>query len=402
MLDVGKLTIKKKSKPSGRGGRSQKPTESGVSEGSQGGDELKLSETFERPAISPLFGLEASEEDLLAPRKRKFADEADLVIDEDNPTPNYQASRPQKKTPSTNSQSVPTPSSELDDGLGVDDPLPVDDMLSLEEIGKLVRDSEPDAAEAATAKPRASSKAAPRKKKRSQRESAAPEGSKASRPKFKPANLFMATVGMLSDVRVLAATAGAALIMLIGGGSSEAVFPVGSDTETLAVMDLMSKYFMSFLFGCVPYYIGLLGLWTVAGFVFRDAAQGHSEFQGWAAGGQASFWPTFLLFGFSFFIAGLPGAILSILIIPLRMLVAPLFLISAWFNGSPWQIISADWYFVVGKNKSQWITVYSCFAALAFAGLVAGSVFWARSYSELLAVDLVLTAIGTRDGMPER
>ena len=396
MLDVGKLTKKKKSKPSGRGGRSHKSEVSGGSESSQGGGELKLSETFERPAISPLFGLEASQEDLLAPRKRKSADEADAnqATDVDAPSSNVQPSRAKKKTPAAKPKTVPASPSDHDDGLDVDDPLPVDDVLSLEDIGKLVPDSEPGADEVVAAKPPANSNVAPRNKKRSQRESATPQETKNRRPEFKPANLFMATVGMLSDVRVLTATAVAVLIMLIGGGSSEAIFPSGSDTGALSITESMSKYFTSFLFGCVPYYIGLLGLWTVAGFVFRDAVQGHSKFQGWTTGGQASFWPTFLLFGFSFLIAGLPGAIVSVLIIPLRMMIAPLFLISAWFNGSPWQIISADWYYVVSKNKSQWLTVYSCFAALALAGLMVGSLFWARSFSELLAVDLVLTTIG--------
>ena len=82
------------------------------------------------------------------------------------------------------------------------------------------------------------------------------------------------------------------------------------------------------------------------------------------------------------------------MIIPLRMLVAPLFLISAWFNFSPWQIISTDWYHAINENKSQWITVYSCFGGLAFAGLLTGAVFMARGYSELIAVDLILTGIG--------
>ena len=396
MLEVGKLTKKRKSKPIGRGGRSHKPGETGVPKDSQGGDELKLSETFERPTISPLFGLEASEEDLLAPRKRKSADEADASQDVEAESPPSKAKSSQaKKRPSANSKSVPASGDHDQDlELELDEPLPVDDVLSLESIGTLVPDSEPDADEIVAAKPRAGSKVAPRKKKRSRRESAEPQETEVRRPDFKPANLFMATVGMLSDVRVLVASAVAILIMLIGGFSSEAIFPAGSETESLTIMESMSKYFTSFLFGCVPYYIGLLGLWTVAGFVFRDAVQGNSKFQGWASGGQASFWPTFLLFGFSFFIAGLPGAILSVLIIPLRMMIAPLFLISAWFNGSPWQIISADWYHVVSKNKSQWITVYSCFAALALAGMMVGSVFWTRCKSDLLAVDLILTAIG--------
>ena len=204
----------------------------------------------------------------------------------------------------------------------------------------------------------------------------------------------MATVTMLTDFRVLAASGAAVLVMLIGGFSSEVIFPVGSNTEAMEMTTSMYKYFASFLFGNFPYYLGLLGLWTVAGIVFQHAAQGHVKVQRWTKAGQTELWSSFLLFGFSFFIAGLPGAIFYVLIIPLRMLVAPLFLISAWFNYSPWQIISTDWYQSVADNKSQWITVYSCFGALAFAGLLTGGIFMARSSSELVAVDLVLTFIG--------
>ena len=130
ILEVGKLTKKRKSKPIGRGGRSHKPGKSGVSEDSLGGDELKLSETFERPPISPLFGLEASQEDLLAPRKRKSADEADAEQDAEVESPPSKVKSSQaKKRPSAKSKTVPSPSDQ-DDELDMDDPLPADDMLS--------------------------------------------------------------------------------------------------------------------------------------------------------------------------------------------------------------------------------------------------------------------------------
>ena len=54
---------------------SQKNSLAGGS-GDSGGDDLKLSETFDRPAVSPLFGLDATDEDLLAPRKRKLPSDA--------------------------------------------------------------------------------------------------------------------------------------------------------------------------------------------------------------------------------------------------------------------------------------------------------------------------------------
>ena len=118
----------------------------------------------------------------------------------------------------------------------------------------------------------------------------------------------MATVTMLTDFKVLAASGIAVLVMLIGGASSEVIFPVGSNTEAMTMTTSMYKYFISFLFGNLPYYIGLLGLWTVAGVVFQHAAQGHTKVLRWTKSGQSELWSSFLLFAFSFFIAGLPGA----------------------------------------------------------------------------------------------
>ena len=283
--------------------------------------------------------------------------------------------------------------------MDVDLPLPVDEVLSLDAIGKLDPASEPQAGASRTSLDRSSSDRVSsdpvkkRTKKKPQAKSKTDEV-KTARPKFKFANLFMATVSMLTEIRVLAASGIAVLVMLVGGASSEIIFPVGSDTEAMTMTDSIYKYFVSFLFGNLPYYFGLLGLWMVAGIVFQHAAQGHTQVQRWTKAGKSELWPSFLLFGFSFFIAGLPGAIFQVMIIPLRMLVAPLFLISAWFNFSPWQIVSTDWYQSIQENKSQWIIVYSCFGGLAFAGLLTGGVFMARGFSDLVAVDLVLTFIG--------
>jgi len=374
--------------------RSQSATPAGGDSGTD--DELKLSETFERPAVSPLFGLDASEQDMLAPRKRKpLAD--DLESESSTKETSQHSSRPKRNVSSPANEPAKPPSGESsqDMGLDVDLPLPVDEVLSLDAIGNLDPASEPEAGASKSELDRPAGKAnKPRTKKQAKSKSKTADKVEASRPKFQFANLFMATVGMLTDVKVLAASGAAVLVMLIGGFSSESIFPVGSDIEALTMTSSMYKYFVSFLFGNLPYYIGLLGLWTVAGIVFQHAAQGHVKVQNWVKAGQSELWSSFLLFGFSFFIAGLPGAILQLMIIPLRMLVAPLFLISAWFNFSPWQIVSTDWYQSVQENKSQWITVYGCFGGLAFAGFLTGAVFMARAYSDLVAVDLILTFIG--------
>ena len=422
MLTVGPPPTTTKTRSAGRGGRSWKSDDKSIEPGASGSEqvagngsesELKLSETFERPVVSPLFGLDASEEDLLAPKKKKPSVNAAETpaanskkrSTKQNKRPNPTPESPFKKDASPTFTDAPVPDetvapssiSESDTGAGldVDLPLPVNDVLSLDAIGKLDPDSESKAAKKKTSASRATGATSKKRVvKQSQVEPALSDQEQACRPKFKHANLFMATVGMLTDFRVLAASGVAVLVMLIGGISSEIIFPVGSNTEALTITTSMYKYFISFLFGNLPYYFGLLGLWTIAGIVFQHAAQGHVKVQQWAKAGKTELWSSFLLFSFSFFIAGLPGAILQIMIIPLRMLVAPLFLISAWFNYSPWQIISTDWYHAINENKSQWITVYSCFAGLAFVGLLTGAVFWARSSVELVAVDLILTFIG--------
>ena len=306
MLTVGPPPTGNKSKSAGRGGRSwkgdEKSAELGLAESKQGdaaggdsGDELTLSETFERPAVSPLFGLESSEEDLLAPKKRKPpADDSETPATErtersskSNKRPNASPNSRSKKNGSSSGIDLTANSSSeanQDADLDVDLPLPVDEVLSLDAIGKLDPDSEPEAgaSKAASERARVATRKPPVKKqkqKKSRAESSPPDEVVSGRPKFKYANLFMATVSMLTDTKVLAASGIAMLVMMFGGISSEIIFPVGSDTGALTITDSMSKYFISFLFGNLPYYFGLLGLWTVAGIVFQHAAQGHAKVQ---------------------------------------------------------------------------------------------------------------------------
>ena len=144
--------------------RSQSPTK-GSSGGDGVDDEFKLSETFDRPAVSPLFGLEASNEDMLAPRKRKppvDATESPPEKAAERSEATTQSTQPQRDASAASKKATPTkdrsavphasppatnePEPELDSGLDVDLPLPVDEVLSLDAIGKLDPDSETAAA----------------------------------------------------------------------------------------------------------------------------------------------------------------------------------------------------------------------------------------------------------------
>jgi hypothetical protein len=340
--------------------------------------ELKLADSFDRPAVGPLYGFDESESDLLAPRKRRR-----------NPEPE-------------------------DEGLGEEDlqpiediddlPLPEADIPSLESIGKLVPESEPDEQVSSKRNTAAgengsgnlsSKKRRKKKSKKNRRQNTeSPIDEVELRPRFKHAELFMAMVSMITDLRVLMAAGVAVLLMLVGGIACESILPVGYDTSEWDMGTTLGKSSLKALFGYLPYYAGLLALWTTAGFIFRDAAEGYAKVQRWTVAGQSEFWSTFLLFSFSFFIAGLPAFVFSVLMIPMRMIIAPLFLISAWFGRSPWMIINTDWFTAVSNNKSQWTVVYTWFVAMALIGIVTGLMFFVRRWIDVFVVDVLLTMIG--------
>lgn len=421
MLDVGAPPAKKQ-KNSQRGGQMwTQPSDAGEGKGTKGqssssakeiddlliddsadvspadvgveSGELKLADAVDRPAVSSLYGFESGEDDLLAPKKRKRAAKNDAKnADKD-----------------------------ADTALGADDlqladdiddlPLVEDDVPSLESIGTLVPESEPDEeaernSQTSKSDRRPSSK--PKKRNRSGKPKSKLQGKLNSkrgsvepdsiddhgRPRFRHAELFMATVSMITDTRVLLAAGAATLLMLVGGIACEAILPVGYDTSGWSLSTTMAKTGLKILFGYLPYYAGLIGLWATAGFIFRDATEGFSKVQRWSVAGKSEFWSTFLLFAFGFFIAGLPAAVFSLVMIPMRMVIAPLFLISAWFNRSPWMIVSTDWFAAISENKSQWMTVYYWFVAFAFAGFIAGLLFMVRGWVEVFAVDVLLTIMG--------
>jgi hypothetical protein len=127
-----------------------------------------------------------------------------------------------------------------------------------------------------------------------------------------------------------------------------------------------------FLFGGIPYLIGTLLLWFVCGYVYRESAHGRNQISGWATGGSSEFSSTFLIFAFGYFIAGLPMAFVSWLIVPFRFLFAPPLLLSAWFNQSPFAIIAVDAFQNVQRDWYQWKSFYLYVLALAGIALVGG------------------------------
>ena len=201
---------------------------------------------------------------------------------------------------------------------------------------------------------------------------------------------------MLTAPGVLIAAGVSMLVMVVSVCISESIYPYEGFNSRPNENQTVGKFFAAAFLGYLPYFVGLVMLWTVASFVFRDAAKGHQKVQRWTVAGQSDFLSTLLVFAFSFFIAGLPGAVLWLLIMPLRMIIAPLMLISAWFNHSPWEIVSVDWFKSTNGKAKQWTTVYIWFGGLAFVGLLAGLVFLARASTTVYVVDAFLSifAIG--------
>ena len=81
------------------------------------------------------------------------------------------------------------------------------------------------------------------------------------------------------------------------------------------------------------------------------------------------------------------------LILPLRILVGPLFLLAAWFNRSAWSILSVDVFQGTRKISGQWSTLYTMLVILAAAGLLSGGLLWMRWLTDILVIDLALSVV---------
>lgn len=151
--------------------------------------------------------------------------------------------------------------------------------------------------------------------------------------------------------------------------------------------------------GFTPYLLGLIFLWFAASYVFRDAALGQRQVTSWKNSGRAEVTGTISLFSFGFFIAGLPMVVPAFLdvalILPLQIMVAPLFLLSAWFNQSPFAIVSVDAFANVGKQRSQWKAFYTFMLALGFGSVILALLFLLRNIIPIYGVNVIISMLGT-------
>ena len=303
-------------------------------------DELKLSDPVDLPKveIDPSWGLAPVEEDMLAPK-------------------------------------IQSP----------DDP---DSDASDLEVGTAVRPKKRRApsGQATPGKPKAASSKRTKSGSKSRRaKSAQPSfdsGAAKDFPDFEMPELLTSAVEMVKDPGVLTRAAVAFGLMCLGAILMQWISPayevIAEDAEVTMAAGLFkaAKWSVAFLI----YLAGLAVLWWTSSYLFRDAALGKRTVASWSFAGTNEILSTVLVFVFGFFIGGLPMAFVGALILPLRFLMGPLFLLSAWYNQSPFAIVSVDAFQNANEDATQWMNFYIFAAGLAFLGFVAGIVFWMRVF----------------------
>ena len=313
-------------------------------------DELKLSAPIERPKveIDPSWGLAPVEQDLLAPKPKSVEQLAD--------DPKSTSDVPELIV--------------VDDGAGG----PATQQV----------------ASAGQTKPAKRKKAKSARFKTESSQSAQPQSDSEVRkdfPSFQLPELLSSAIEMLRSPGVMTRVAVAFALMCLGAISMQWISPAyegvadGSEASMLARLAKSAKWTVALAI----YLIGLAVLWWTSSYLFRDAALGKRTVTSWSNAGTNEILSTFLVFAFGFFIGGLPMAFFSLLIMPLRFLLGPLFLLSAWYNESPFAIVSVDAFQSASKNPTQWIRFYMFAAGLAFLGFVAGLIFWMRAVLPFIA-----------------
>jgi hypothetical protein len=149
-------------------------------------------------------------------------------------------------------------------------------------------------------------------------------------------------------------------VFLIGVGNAimQAIGLSYQNLEEPALGDWILNTFAWLFIGGLPYLAGVLVLLYVCGYVFREAAYGNRQVFDWKTSGWPELTSTFLLFAFSFIIAGLPMLFLPLLVMPARFLLAPPMLLGAWLNKSPFAIVAVDAFQNLSSDAQQWKNFY--------------------------------------------
>jgi DNA-directed RNA polymerase subunit RPC12/RpoP len=357
--------------------KNPKPAQRWVKEGrdktAKKDDELKLSDPVTRPPIEVdlSYGLSAPDVDLLAPKQSASPDvEIDAGDSEirlaDNVEVNSKDRSPPKDSPACEKQNKKR-------------------SLSRRELYKESQRRQ-DALDAG-------------QEYRPEQNSAV--GSKKEFPEFNFGSLLTSAIEMLKSPGVGLRTVVALTLMCLGSimmqwFSLESAAEPAADEATSSFVKGLIQSLSWLAFGFLPYLIGLAALWYTSAYLFRDAALGHLEIKSWKSKGRSELLGTFLIFSFGFFIAGLAGIFRPPSILPMQILFAPLLLLGAWYNQSPFAIINVDAFKMVGIQKTQWIEFYKFIFALLVASFVTSSVFVLRLFvpDNLFVLNAIVTIVG--------
>lgn len=133
-------------------------------------------------------------------------------------------------------------------------------------------------------------------------------------------------------------------------------------------------------------------LWFICSFVFRDTARGLRQVETFKTQGFDEMKSTFLLFAFSFAVAGSPFLMLSSYIsAPIRFLIAPLLLIVAWFNQWPFIGVDFEPFKTFKTEPSDWKQFYIYVLGLAFASCL-GGLFYHVPYCGIIGATIMVVA----------
>jgi hypothetical protein len=171
----------------------------------------------------------------------------------------------------------------------------------------------------------------------------------------------------------------AALVSGIGSGTMHRISRQYAGITEPTIPDWFLNTLVWAGMGLVPYFIGVGLLWLLCGFVFRDTAAGREQVSSWSIHSFGELKSTFLIFGFSFFVAGLPISPIPMMfpfVHPLRCLVAPLFLLSAWYRQNALAIVAVDAFKHFQREKNEWGQFYSVAMGFGLIGFVGGMLMW--------------------------
>lgn len=308
-------------------------------------DELALSDPIERPKIDynvdPSFGLDEVTDDLLTPRRS-----ADDLEEQSETTTDEPAAKKVDQTPPADAPTQP-------------------------------RKSRRERLEAAQQKQLEKKKSKPRLVANDEAAAPAGQGSKDSDqfPEFGFGSLIAAVKNMFGSPGLLWRAIVSWLLMGVGWAMMHEFtnsYMSAGKSEQPDLGDWALNFFSWFLLGGLPFLIGTLLLWFTCGFIFRNAASGKQQVANWGVSGTSELSSTFLIFSFSYLIGGLPLLFLPFLITPFRFLFAPPLLLAAWFNGSPFAIVSVDAFQTIKDDADQWKSFYTFITVLVVLSLAAG------------------------------